>query len=152
MSDVPFGTRAGSPPAMPRRLRATVLGVSALLWLSGIAWLVLHLWFEPSGEFGPLPHPWEAGLMKVHGMVAVAAVFLLGWLGAGHVFQRCRSARNRISGWALVGSAGLLVFTGYALYYSLGAAHTGSAWVHEWLGAATIFVALAHWLRIRRPE
>lgn len=137
---------------MSRGLRATVLGVSALLWLSGIVWLVLHLRFEQSSDFGRLPHPWEAGLMKIHGIVAVAAVFLLGWLGSGHVFKRCRGARNRLSGWTLVACAVLLVFSGYALYYALGALHTGSAWVHEWLGAATVFVALAHWLRIRRGE
>jgi hypothetical protein len=138
--------------AMSPRLRSVVLCVSALLWLSGIAWLVLHLRFEPSSEFGRLPHPWEAGLMKIHGIVAVAAVFLLGWLGAGHVFERWRRARNRLSGWSLVACAGLLVFSGYALYYALGPLHTGSAWVHECLGAAAIFVALAHWLRIHRPE
>lgn len=130
-------------------LRASVLGVCALLWLSGMAWLVLHLAFEPRNEFGPLPHPWEATLMRLHGVLAVGGVFLLGWLGAGHVLERWRRSRNRFSGWTLLACAVLLVLSGYALYYSVGALHAGSAWVHEWLGAAVIIVALAHWQRIR---
>lgn len=142
-----------APSAVPLRmtagLRAAVFGVCALLWASGIGWLVLHLGFEPRNEFGALPHPWEAPLMRVHGVVAVVGVFLLGWLGAGHVLERWRRARNRTSGWVLMACAVLLVFSGYALYYTVGAPHAGSAWVHEWLGAATLIVALAHWLRIR---
>jgi hypothetical protein len=130
-------------------LRASVLCLCALLWVSGIAWLVLHLAFEPRNEFGPLPHPWEAPLMRGHGLLAVGGVFLLGWLGAGHVLPRWRGSRNRVSGWTLLGCAALLVISGYALYYSVGPLHTGSAWLHEWLGAAAIMVALAHWLRIR---
>ncbi len=140
---------AGSTLRMSWALRTTVFGVCALLWISGFAWLVLHLGFEPRNDFGALPHPWEATLMRVHGLVAVAGVFLLGWLGAGHVLERWRRARNRTSGWVLVGCAALLVFSGYALYYSVGPLHAGAAWVHEWLGVATLAVALAHWLRIR---
>jgi hypothetical protein len=136
---------------MSGELRATVMGVCALLWGSGVAWLVLHLGFEPRNDFGPLPHPWEAGLMKLHGLVAVAAVFLLGWLGAGHVFERWRGSRNRLSGWGLLGGAALLVVSGYALYYTLGPVHAASAWLHQWLGAAVIIVALTHWLKTRSP-
>jgi hypothetical protein len=142
---------AGSVGAlrMTAGLRAVVFCVCALLWTSGIAWLVVHLMFEPRNEFGALPHPWEATLMRLHGLVAVAGVFLLGWLGAGHVLERWRRARNRTSGWILVGCAAVLVFSGYALYYSVGPLQAGSAWVHEWLGAVTLIVALVHWLRVR---
>lgn len=142
-------TDSVAPLRMTPGLRASVFGVCALLWSSGIAWLVLHLGFEPRNEFGTLPHPWEPTLMRVHGLLAVAGVFLLGWLGAGHILERWRRARNRTSGWVLMGCAVLLVLTGYALYYSVGALHNSSAWVHEWLGVATLIVALAHWLRIR---
>ena len=143
---------AEAAPPVPMRpgVRVSVLAICTLLWASGIAWLVLHLAFEPRNEFGPLPHPWEASLMRVHGLLAVGGVFLLGWLGAGHVLERWRRSRNRVSGWVLLGCAVLLVFSGYALYYSVGPLHAGSAWLHEWLGAAAIIVALAHWLRIRR--
>jgi hypothetical protein len=134
---------------MPRGLRAVVFGLCALLWLTGVAWLVLHLEFEPRNEFGALPHPWEPVVMRVHGLVAVAVVFLLGWLAAAHIAARWRCARNRFSGWTLLTCAAVLVVSGYALYYTIGPAHAGAAWVHEWLGVAAIGAALAHWLRIR---
>ena len=142
---------AAVPARMTAGLRAAVFVVCALLWASGILWLVLHLGFEPRNEFGALPHPWEAPLMRVHGVVAVVGVFLLGWLGAGHVLERWRRARKRTSGWVLMASAVLLVLSGYALYYTVGAPHAAAAWLHEWLGAAALIVALAHWLRIRSP-
>ena len=108
-------------------LRAGVFGVCALLWISGIAWLVLHLGFEPRNEFGPLPHPWEAPLMRVHGLVAVAGVFLLGWLGAGHVLERWRQSAQPHLRMALLWAVRCcLVFSGYALYYSVGPLHAGS--------------------------
>jgi hypothetical protein len=135
---------------MSRGLRTSVMAVGAVLWISGVAWLVLHLGFEPRNEFGALPHPWEARLMRVHGLVAVAAVFLLGWLGAGHIAERWRRSGNRGSGWTLLGCAGLLVVSGYALYYAVGPTQAASAWLHQWLGAAAILAALTHWLRIRR--
>lgn len=138
------------PVPMSRGLRAAVYSVGALLWASGIAWLVLHLRFEPRNEFGALPHPGEAILMRVHGLVGVAAVFLLGWVGAGHVLECWRRSRNRPSGWTLLGCAALLVLTGYALYYTTGPFHAYSGWIHEWLGASVIIAALAHWTKIRR--
>lgn len=137
---------------MSRGLRAAVFGLCALLWLTGVLWLVLHLSFEPRNEFGTLPHPWEPMLMRVHGLVAVAVVFVLGWLGASHIAARWRRARSRLSGWTLLSFATVLVVSGYALYYTIGAVHAGAGLVHEWLGVAAIGAALAHWLRIRASE
>jgi hypothetical protein len=138
-----------APLQMPRALRRSVLGLCTLLWGSGVAWLALHLFFEPRTEFGPLPHPWEPLLMRVHGLLAVVSVFLLGWLVAGHIVERWRRSRSRLSGWTLLVLAAVLIASGYALYYTVGPAHTASARVHEWLGAVSIIAALAHWLRIR---
>jgi len=132
---------------MPRALRLSVYALCALLWLSGVTWLVLHLAFASHNEFGTLPNAWEALLMRVHGLLAVAGVFLLGWLAAAHVGARWSAYRNRPSGLALLATAAVLVASGYALYYSTGAFHEGAARVHEWLGAVAILAALAHWWR-----
>ena len=67
---------------LPRALRAAIYGIGALLWLSGALWLVLHYMLPQSTPFGPLPNPWEAPLMRVHGLIAVGAVFLIGWMTA----------------------------------------------------------------------
>jgi hypothetical protein len=137
---------------MSRALRRTLLSVSALLWLTGAIWLLVHFWFPQRNEFGVLPNSWEAPLLRVHGLIAVAAVFLFGWVGAGHISARWTQAANRLSGLWLLACASVLVVSGYALYYTTGAPHESVAVLHEWLGLAAIAVALAHWLRVRRTR
>jgi hypothetical protein len=139
---------AGRVP-MPPALRATVYAVAALLWVSGAAWLVLHYVFPQPTPFGPLPNPWEAPLLRTHGLVAVAAVFLIGWMMAAHVTVRWASERNRRSGLMLGGTALLLILSGYALYYTTGSAHDAAALAHEAIGVLSPAAALAHWWRNR---
>ena len=110
---------------------------------------MLHFAFAQQTAFGPLPNPWEAVLMRMHGMLAVGGVFLLGWIIEAHTLERWGSARNRLSGIALVGSVALLVASGYALYYTTGALHEAASRTHEWLGAGSLLAALAHWVRAR---
>jgi succinate dehydrogenase hydrophobic anchor subunit len=148
----PVAARSALRAPMSARLRRTLLGVSALLWLSGVLWLLAHFLFPAHNEFGALPNRWEAPLMRLHGLIAVAAVFLFGWVGAGHIVARWSEAANRVSGLWLLGCAALLVLSGYALYYSTGALHEGSDLLHEALGVLAIVAALAHWLRVRRAE
>jgi hypothetical protein len=138
---------AGVP--LPRILRATLYGVAALLWASGAVWLVLHHVFPQSTSFGPLPNPWEAPLMRVHGLIAVCAVFLIGWMMAAHVMARWASARNRRSGLVLGGAALLLILSGYALYYTIGSPHDAAALAHESIGVLSPVAALVHWWRNR---
>lgn len=134
---------------MSGALRATLLSVCTLLWVTGALWLTVHFAFPQRNEFGWLPSPWEAPLMRLHGLAAVAGVFLFGWIGAGHIAARWRAAANRASGLWLAGSAMLLLVSGYALYYTVGSLHEGAAVVHEVLGLLAIGAALAHWRRIR---
>src|SRR5215470_887406 len=115
---------------LPKLLRVGIYAVAALLWLSGALWLGLHHALPQKGAFGLLPNPWEAPLMRVHGLIAVAGVFLIGWMTAAHVTTRWSSERNRRSGLALGGTALLLVFSGYALYYTTGAPHDAAAFAH----------------------
>jgi hypothetical protein len=135
--------------AMSRALRRTLLTVCALLWLSGALWLLVHWLFPQHNAFGLLPNPWEAPLVHLHGIIAVAAVFLFGWVGAAHIRARWSQSANRTSGLWLLGCGAVLVISGYALYYSTGAPHDAAAALHEWLGLAALGVALTHWLRVR---
>lgn len=139
---------AGAVP-LPRVVRASLYGVGALLWLSGAVWLVLHYVFPEATAFGPLPNPWEAPLMRAHGLIAVSAVFLIGWMMAAHVTVRWASDRNRRSGLVLGGAALLLIFSGYALYYTTGAAHDAASIAHVAIGVLSPAAALAHWWRNR---
>jgi hypothetical protein len=141
--------RAAVGVPLPRVLRTTLYGVAALLWLSGAVWLVLHYVFPQSTPFGPLPNPWEAPLMRAHGLNAVCAVFLIGWMMAAHVTARWASERNRRSGLVLGGAALLLILSGYALYYTTGSTHDAAALAHEAIGVLSPIAALAHWWRNR---
>jgi hypothetical protein len=135
--------------SLPPALRIAIYAVGALLWVTGAVWLVLHHAFPQPTPFGPLPNPWEAPLMRTHGLIAVCGVFLIGWMMAAHVTTRWASDRNRRSGFALGATALLLVFSGYALYYSTGAPHDAAALVHEIIGTLSPAAAFAHWWRQR---
>ena len=139
--------RNGARVPMSAALRLVTLGVCALLWLSGCLWLVLHFAFAQATQFGPLPNPWEPVVMRVHGAIGVAGVFLLGWIAAGHLVDRWSGTRNRFSGMLLASSAALLVVSGYALYYTTGTLHEIASRTHEVLGVASLVAALAHWWR-----
>jgi hypothetical protein len=145
------GYASGSSVRVPMspRLRRLVFSVGALLWLSGALWLVLHYGSAERTAFGPMPNPWEPVVMRVHGMLAVGGVFLLGWITAGHVSERWRSRPRRLSGLLLIASAAVLVLSGYALYYTTGSPHEAAGLAHEILGVAALIVALAHWERRR---
>ncbi|OLB15537.1 MAG: hypothetical protein AUH10_01500 [Gammaproteobacteria bacterium 13_2_20CM_66_19] len=134
---------------MSSPLRAAVFAGCALLWLSGAVWLVVHLTLEQPTPFGPLPSPWEPLLLKVHGLLAVVGVFLLGWIMADHLTERRKLGRNYRSGVLLAGTAALLVLTGYALYYTTATVHEVAARTHEFLGVGSLLLALAHWWRAR---
>ena len=139
---------AGGVPLL-RALRASLYGVGALLWVSGAVWLVLHYVFPQATPFGPLPNPAEAPLMRAHGLIAVCAVFLIGWMTGAHVAARWPSERNRRSGLALGSTALLLILSGYALYYTTGSPHDAAALGHEAIGVLAPAAALAHWWRNR---
>ena len=85
--------------------------------------------------------------MRLHGWSALCGVFLLGWITAGHISDRWRRPRNRISGFCLAGFAVVLVLSGYALYYTTDRFHDVAATLHEVLGVVAIGCALTHWLR-----
>jgi hypothetical protein len=130
-----------------RAQRAVIYTVCGLLWVTGVAWLVLHYEFQGHNEFADLPNPAEPALMRVHGLVAVAGVFLCGWLTAAHVMPRWSLGRNRTSGLVLAGCVVVLVVSGYALYYTTAALHTQASVLHQVLGVLALVAALTHWLR-----
>lgn len=135
---------------MSRALRAALIASAAILWLSGCVWLVLHFAFPQPTPFGPAPNPLEPVVLKVHGLSAVAGVFLLGWVTSDHLIERRGAGSRYRSGLVLAGAAALLVLSGYALYYTTGAVHDVAARTHEVLGVASLLAALTHWWRKRR--
>ncbi len=150
LTRVPSGQ--GARVRMSPALRTAVFTTCALLWLSGAVWLLAHLTLEQPTPFGPLPSPWEPVLLKMHGLLAVVGVFLLGWITTDHLSERRKEGRKYPSGVLLAGTAALLVLSGYALYYTTGPVHEVAARTHEFLGVGSLLVALAHWWRARPPR
>jgi hypothetical protein len=131
---------------MSRTLRATTLWLTTALWLSGAAWMGLHYFLERPGEFGLQPHPLEQLLIFCHGILGLATVFLLGWLGSSHITSTWRRTGLRPSGVLMSCGSVLLIISGYALYYlSNDRWRYASATLHELLGLAIIAVALVHY-------
>lgn len=98
--------------------RAWLFGSLATAFISGIAWWVLHHWFQVQAEFGPAPHPAELWLIRLHGAAAMLTLVLFGSLFTLHIKRAWLAGRNRRAGGLLLALHALLALTGYALYYS----------------------------------
>ncbi|MBI3677640.1 MAG: hypothetical protein HY243_13600 [Proteobacteria bacterium] len=121
-----------SPVRLSRARRWVTYGIGLGLWLTGVAWLVLHYFLQQQGEFGPAPHPLEYWSRAAHGLFGFAALWTFGLLWGAHIVGAWGTRRHRISGTMLLGLLVWLIASGYLLYY---------------LGndAAISAVALAHW-------
>ena len=136
---------------MPTWLRRSLYSTLGLLWLSGLAWLILHWFFARETEFGAAPHPWQPGILVVHGVLAPLATFLFGWIAGSHVGFNWRRGLQRVSGVALIVLLAVLALTGLGNYYlTSDAARTVNSIVHEAAGLLAIVPALVHWAVARR--
>lgn len=143
-------TTVARRPGMPPALRYAAWGAVLALWLSGATLLVLQLFLRAPDEFGVARHPLEPALHTLHGVFAVASLYLLGWLSARHVGEGWRSARRRRTGATLLGALALLVVSGFALYFlTADGARGWSTRLHDVLGTAALLPALLHWVRRR---
>ena len=140
------------PQRMSGGLRFAVLLTFGVLWLSGCYWLLLHYFFARPSDFGTVEHPWSPAILRIHGWIAVGAVFLLGWITARHVSDRWPQTIKRVSGVGIASVAAVLALTGYALYYTTDRLHDFAGAIHEVLGGAAILLALAHWRPHRRAR
>ena len=116
-----------------RSLYYTLIGASAAMWFSGVAWLVLHYFARAEGEFGIVLHPLEPVMLQVHGFVLIPALLSLGGILFGHIGSGWNYKKNKISGLLMLALFAILIGTGYILYY------TGSDLIRQ-------ASSLAHWI------
>lgn len=102
---------------LSHRRRWIIYGVTGLLLASGLAWLAFDSWVRVEGPFGPAKHPLEPWFMKIHGGAAMGMLMLLGSLMPIHVRRAWALDKNRQAGFVLAAIFGVLVTSGYALYY-----------------------------------
>jgi uncharacterized RDD family membrane protein YckC len=131
---------------LPRRREIAVYVVLGVLWLSGVAWLVARYGLRDVDE---LPHPLEPWTMRVHGLAAFAALWLLGQLWLVHIVPSWH-AHRRNSGILLAAIMAVLLATGWLLYSATGEATRAIASLAHWtLGLALVVPLLLHSLRHR---
>jgi hypothetical protein len=134
---------------LPRGQRQALIAIGAGSLVTGAAWLALH-YLAGAGR-GELPHPLEAWLMRLHGLTAFLALFMLGMLAAAHVPQgwrlsgRHRWAAQRATGVALCSLGAALSLSGYLLYYFASeSARPALGWLHALIGVAMAVLAGVH--------
>ena len=121
------------------------------LWATGCAWLILDQFFSGRGPFGATPHPLEAPLLLLHGVISIVSMYLFGWITARHVLRWWPARTRRWSGGALAAFIAVLVVSGFALFFL-----TGDEWIrdtavsHEVFGVAVTLFAIRHWVYRRR--
>ncbi len=124
----------------PPWLRVAVHATFSLMWIVGTAVFVLRHFFEDPDVFGP--HPWQPPLTELHGILAVVATFLFGWIVADH---RAQPQRRRVSGTILVLFLVWLVVTGFAQFFLVSDEWRGiDSTLHEFVGLAFLVPWLAY--------
>ena len=134
-------------PHLARWQWMAILVVATLLLATGAAWLALHY----TAGAGELPHPLEPWLMRLHGLAAFGALFMLGVLAGAHIphgwrhGSRHRRGRQRGTGVALCTLGALGVATGYALYYfAPDTVRPFLGWTHAGVGTAMTALGVFH--------
>lgn len=143
--------RARSGAALGTALRRAVYLATAALWLTGAGWLWLKRFGQVQGPFGPQPRPLQAALLKAHGAAAMAFLLVLGALLAQHVPAGWKMRRQRVNGAGLLAVNGVLVITGWCLYYLGGdSSRAAASTVHWTLGLALPALVFFHVWNSRR--
>ena len=136
---------------MPRRQRLMVYAVSGVLWVSGLLWLVLDQFFTRQEQFGRTPHPLESPLLLIHGVVAILAMYALGWISARHVVRWWTEDQRRLSGSVFTAVLLVLTLSGFALFFlSSDESQRITRVIHELLGLGITLLAVQHWFFRRR--
>ena len=117
--------------------------VFAILFATGSAWWVAQAYVgRDNSPIVASAAPW---LLKVHGAAAMAALAVLGTLYPLHIIRGWRARRNRVWGGVLAAVCGVLVATGYLLYYAGGeTVREAASAIHIWLGLGFPVVLIVH--------
>jgi hypothetical protein len=136
---------------LSRRHRLVLYTSTLTLFLTGLAWAWLHYFHRIEGEFGPEFHPIEPWLLKAHGAAAMVSLIVLGTLLTVHVKRGWQAKLNRSSGTSVLSIFGILIVSGYALYY-VGEERIRAlvSNIHLWVGLGMPVVLILHIILGRR--
>jgi hypothetical protein len=122
---------------LSRRHQRWLYGSTAVLFVSGAAWLLFRHFVRIQGEFGETAHPLEPWWLKLHGAAAMALIGVLGSLVRGHIRVGWHVGMNRPSGAVFLAANAFLVASGWGLYY------VGTDQLRSWISQGHWVVGLA---------
>ncbi|WP_369026921.1 hypothetical protein [Qipengyuania sp. RANM35] len=103
------------------------------LFLTGVAWLLLHYFGQVEGEFGPEMSPVEPWALRLHGLFLIPALLGIGAMFVAHIPKGWNHKDQRVLG-ILLGMALLfLISSGYLLYYAGGESLRAWTSVIHWM-------------------
>jgi len=135
--------------------RRALYWVAGTLFVTGVFWALLHYLPRQLGLDESSAMAGAAFTMKLHGAAAMLALVLIGTLVPGHISHGLENNINKASGIGMLFLLGLLVVSGYFLYYAgSDEARQVNSFVHLAAGIAlpaTIVVHVMNRLRLRYP-
>ena len=111
-----------------------VYPIGAALLLSALPWLFMTYAAPVAGIDEYMARSVEVWALKTHGAAAMLSLIALGSMLPQHVRWAWRARRNRCGGAIILGLAGLLIATGYLLYYAGEETRTTASLLHQVLG------------------
>ena len=144
---------------MPERRRTQLAGwqiwllslSGGILWVSGVAWLLLHYFGQTEGDFGLEANPFEPWMMRLHGLAMIPLLMGAGSLLVEHIPTGWASGKQRILGSGLGSLLILLTISGYMLYYVGSEDLRGWTSLLHWaIGLALPLIFVWHYVRGKR--
>jgi hypothetical protein len=117
----------------------------AVLWATGVGWLVSHDLTGTRDAFGLVSHPYDEWWLRAHGAAMIAFLIVLGTLVPSHMVPWWRRRRNRGTAIVMLSVVGILILSGYGLYYSADEALRHWIRVTHWIiGLGALPALIAH--------
>lgn len=138
---------------LSRTQQVWIYSISGILFLSGTLWAFAHYILSGESDFGPRVSPLEPWSLRLHGAAAMAFLVLLGSLLPGHMRGAWLAKKNLPSGVAFLSLNGVLIISGYALYYVASEdLRPAASWVHLVAGVVVAPALLWHVLAGRKTN
>ena len=99
------------------------------------------------------PHPMEPAILLIHGVIAILAMYVFGWITAHHILRWWPARLRRLSGGTLGAFLGVLTVSGFVLFFvSVDEWQHVAARIHDVLGLCVTVFAIQHWFFVRRRD